>query len=143
MNSRCALGLTTRLALRARFLLRRSRCALAFPARAARSRLAALALRARIFFIENFIFKTIVVRKRFPFLGRKSAEREREREIERARHETHWHTQKLDTKTSYPNQARRGVASRRITRADHVLPSQHWAPWVFGGRLASPLNILT
>ena len=50
VNSRCALGSTTRLELRARFLLCRSRCALAFPARAARSRLAAPTLRARIFF---------------------------------------------------------------------------------------------
>ena len=57
-----------RLALRARFLLRRSRCALAFPARAARLRHAALALRARISFIQHFILKTVVVRKRFQFL---------------------------------------------------------------------------
>ena len=77
VNSCCALGLTTRLALRARFLLRRSRSALAFPARAARSRLAALALRARIFFIENFILKTIVVRKRFPKMAESRRRRRR------------------------------------------------------------------
>ena len=60
----------TLLALRARgprtMLALRARGPRASRSRPSRFALAALALRARIFFIENFIFKTIVVRKRFP-----------------------------------------------------------------------------